>query len=69
MAKARGNPAAIVERKIYHGELLGVVSEELLYRERQIEVKNFDTINQHLADNRESYAGKDEKEPLSLIHI
>ena len=58
MAKAGGHPATMVESKISHGELLGVVSKESLYRMRQIDVKNVDTIYQHLAENRESHGGK-----------
>ena len=31
------------------------------YKKRTVNVKDIDTINQHLADSRESHAGKDEK--------
>ena len=36
-----------------------MISENSLYNKRQIEGKNVDTINQHLADRLESHAGKD----------
>ena len=51
----------MAETNLYYGEMLGICSDDTHYKKRTVNVKDIDTINQHLADNRESHAGKDEK--------
>ena len=41
--------------------MLGIFADDTHYKKQTVNVNEIDTINQHLADNRESHAGKDEK--------
>ena len=54
----------MVESEISHGELLGI-TETTHYKKRDIDTKDIETINKHLADLREAEHGKDEEKPIT----
>ena len=54
------HPTAIADANISYSELLGLITDNTHYKKWQIYLKDINTINQHLADNREYHTGKDE---------
>ena len=56
----------IWSNRTYRGELLGILSEDKHYKKRDINIKNIDTINRHLADRREANYGVQEETPITV---
>ena len=57
----------IVESDVTHAELLGLLPDNVdtKYRKRHVKVRDIETINQHLADERERHLCDDEKPVLA----
>ncbi len=68
VAKAKPHPTSIKESNISHGELLGILKEGTpsgesktnTYRKRNVDARDAETINKHLADMREAHMGSEE---------
>ena len=54
IARVDDHPTNLAELHISHGELLGLTEENTHYKKRDINVKDIETINKHLADAREA---------------
>ena len=71
IASAKPHPTTLHESGISHADILGLAIEQPqhssndgnpnAYRKRQYNVRDTDTINQHLADMRESHMEEDER--------
>ncbi len=78
VANAESHPTSVVETDLMLAEMLGIAVEHEgndvsidgsnTYRKRKITTKSVDTINQHLADLRESHMEQDE-EPITADKI
>lgn len=60
----------ITESKFTHGEMIGIMETDTKYRKRDRNVRDFNTVNQHLADGARlpSVDYKDE-EPNTLENV
>ena len=67
---ASGHSKKIVESDITHAELLRLIPDNVdtKYRKRHVNVRDIDTVNQHLADERERHMRDDEK-PVTAEEI
>ena len=63
VAMSSAHPEKIVESYVTLTELLGLIPDivETKYRKRHVNVRDIDTINQHLTNERERHMGDDEK--------
>ena len=59
------DPTKLAELQKSHGELLGFTEEKTNYKKRDINVKDIDTINKHLAVSREAEHGQVEDKPIT----
>ena len=60
VAATEEHTTALAKDNILHEEVLGIISNNYMYRTRRVDVKDIATINQHLANNRESHKSQDE---------
>ena len=67
IARVDDHPTNLAESHISLGELLGITEDTTHYKKHDINVRDTETINKHLADTREAEHGQVEE--LSLIHI
>ena len=63
VAMAGSHPEKLVESDISHSEMLGIIPDNVdtKFRKRHVNVRDIDTINKHLSDQREQHMGEDEK--------
>ena len=66
--KAEGQPSNITESDVSNGGVLGIMAETTIYRKRDTDARDIETINKNLADSREAHAGMD-KTPTTAEKI